>query len=118
MGYDSNFQLSILRCKDEDEGHTIIQEIEKESGYTFENESSDSAELHEAHWYDAVSDIASVARRHPEAVIQLFRDGEDKDDTEITRFRGDERETLQPQVIWPPFETIILPEDENAGGGS
>ncbi len=59
-----------------------------------------------------MDDIASVARNHPDAIIQLFRDGEDKDDTELTRFRGEERETLQQQVTWPPFKNIVLP-DEN-----
>ena len=107
MGYDSNFNLSILRCRNKTEGRNIIRDIEEQSGQVFDDVSADSASIYDTHWYDAVDDIAAVAKKYPSAIIELEREGENRDDNERTRFHGEKRETVTLVQRWPPFKEIV-----------
>ena len=111
MGYDSNFNLSILRCRNKKEGRNIIRDIEKKSGEVFNDVSADSASIYDTHWYNAVDDIAAVAKKYPSAIIELDREGENRDDNERTRFHGEKRETVTLVQRWPPFREIVLDTD-------
>lgn len=117
MGYDSNFNIAILRCKNAEEGRSIIRDIEQKSGYSLEDKCYNAAALYEAHWYDAVQDIAAVAKKHPDAVIELTREGEDRDDNQKTRFHGSALETVTLKTQWPPFRDVLLDDEKKEPAG-
>jgi len=107
MGYYSNYSIIVMESPSNEESKEIINEIEKESGYHFEDKSGDSARSSDVKWYDYFDDIQRVAKRHPDAIIQVTREGEDREDTEIIRFKGDNHETLENEEIYPPFARIL-----------
>lgn len=115
MGYDSNYHLQTIG-PDARENKAVLDEIETASGYHFNDREDDGsvfrAELEDATWYDWMEHCAAVAKRHPRVYIEVTRDGEERDDNEITRFYGDLQETIVSESSWPPFRSIILPAEQ------
>lgn len=115
MGYLTNFVINICREIESAETHNenkrIFDEIETKSGYTFDSLNDEEATLDEAKWYDAVEDVASVAKKHPEVIIELIGEGEDRDDNWVARFCGDKREIIEADLEWPEFKDILTPEE-------
>ena len=119
MGYYNNFIITIIREQDKSglresiaENKAIFEEIEKKSGYTFDNVNDDTARLYETTWSDAVEDIESVARKHQDVIIDLTCQGEDRNDNWAMRFQGDKKETVTAEIEWPEFTTILSPEEK------
>ena len=79
MGYATNFKINIYReivsTETLNENKQIFDEIETKSGYTFDSLNDEEATLDEAKWYDAVEDVASVAKKHPGVIIELIGEG-------------------------------------------
>ena len=111
MGYRSNFIIS-LTGGDPESYKQIFDEIREQSGYNYDELYSHQAAVHDASWCNMQEDLAAVARRHPELVIEVNVEGEDRDDNWIRRFRGTETESVLMTSSWPPFERIRLPKDK------
>lgn len=113
MGYDSYFSISVEGSTRE-ERKQVLNEIEEISGYEFDSVGADdsSANLDEAHWYNYREDCAKVAMKHPEIFIEVYREGEERDDTEMTRFHKDKMESVTAQTAWPPFRDIMMPGEK------
>ena len=122
MGYDSSFRLRVY-TKTRKEAEKIISEIEEASGYGgygyagFADKSLNKdangylgeVSLYEVHWYYADEDCQGVAENHPEAVIELYREGEERDDTVICCYKGGQREAYKFETSFAPFQKILLP---------
>ena len=115
MGYATNFKITIYReivsTETLNENKQIFDEIETKSGYTFDSLNDEEATLDEAKWYDAVDDVASVAKKHPGVIIELIGEGEDRDDNWVARFCGNEYEIIRADIEWPEFKDILTPEE-------
>lgn len=115
MGYYTNFTISIHRetvsPTEAQDNEQIFNEIEKKSGYTFNTENDTEAELNEATWKDAIEDVKTVAKKHPDVIIQLTGKGEDRNDNWCARFHGSNCEIIEAKTAWPEFEQIFLPDE-------
>lgn len=115
MGYHSNFNICILReptCSGTiPDGKQIFKEIEDKSGYRFDSLNNTDADLSDASWYNAVDDIISVAKKHPDVILELTVYGEDRDDMWSMRFRGEEKETIKADIVWPEYTEILTSEE-------
>lgn len=110
MGYDNNFLL-YFHGGNSEERKQVMEEIEKESGYTLTDKDDEEAHLYESHWYDYERDITKVAKKHPDIIIEVWREGEERGDGEGTRFKKDERESVKLKYVWPEFKNIRVPDD-------
>lgn len=115
MGYYTNFKITLYReivsAETINEDKRIFDEIETESGYTFDSINDEEATLNEASWSDAVEDVATVAKKHPGVIIELIGEGEDRHDDWIARFCGDKYEIILAAIEWPEFKDILTPEE-------
>jgi len=111
MGYYSNFSLSVLNADELgfDEDRKIFAEIEEKCGYRSQ---CDGEYYEDIKWYDMKKDVAFVAKKHPKAIIEVTRDGEDSDDYVVTRFKGNLMETVEYEMkASRAFSEIVVPED-------
>ena len=115
MGYHSNFNICILRgrtCSETiPDGKQIFREIEDKSGYRFNSLNNTDAELYDASWNNAVNDITSVAKKHPDVILELTVYGDDRDDMWSMRFCGEEQETSKADIVWPEYTEILTKEE-------
>ena len=111
MGYDSRYALHLYGGSEE-ERIEVINEIETESGYTFNEKDENSAALYEAHWYDCDKHVEKVAKKHPDIIIEIFRQGEDREDNVAGRYKGRLSEIVTMKQLWPPFTKIMLPREK------
>ncbi len=111
MGYRSHFYIS-LAGGDPSIYEDVFGEIGKESGYKLEDFGGGQAAVNDANWGNMQKDLTAVAKRHPELVIEVNVEGEDRDDNWKRRFKGTETECVSMTYGWPPFKRILLPFKE------
>ena len=114
MGYESNYSLRV-QAPTNKEAAQVLLNIQSESGETFEetgvdrNETGEGwGEHYEAHWYDWFKHIKKVAKKHPDVIIEVKRTGEDRDDEQIFRFKGQQTEESSMEKLVPPFNNILF----------
>lgn len=94
----------------------IFEEIEQQSGERVKVQDNGSAAcVYDARWRNVMEYISVVAQRHPETIIEVYMEGEDRNDNWISRFKGDQAEVIHP--AWPEFRKIRLPKDEKREAG-
>ena len=113
MGYLNDFNLRVMKARGKS-AEKIIDEIEKRSKYTFHQKGNTWASLMDAVWEKMRKDVAAVAKRHPTAIIEVERIGEDRDDNEKVRFRGEVNESVTMEKTYPPFRTILTAMEKAA----
>lgn len=105
MGYETAFNLNIYGAAPEEE-EKIYDEIAEASG-------GDPVCGFVGKWYDYGEDLAKIAAKHPDAIIEVSGQGEAPDDIWEARYRGDQVETIRYEGL-PPFREILTPEEEAA----
>jgi hypothetical protein len=123
MGYDTNFSIHLYAKSEENvldrkTCNKVFSYIEKQSGYKLDEKNPENgfAGLYEAHWYDCARDLAEVSKRHPGVIIEVDGEGEDRDDTWCARFLDGELERVEQETRFPPFKTILRPEEKKPVG--
>lgn len=111
MGYLSNFTVSLMtrdtgKYIDLQEQEKIFQEIEEQSRYQFNTE-GDMLQLNEAKWYDVHDDLTKISKKHPEIIIQVEVEGENRDDNWKARYLNGESESVRAKIVFPKFEEIV-----------
>ena len=97
---------------------TIFEEIEQQSGERVNVQDNGSAAcVYDARWRNVMEDISVVAEKHPEVIIEVYAEGEDRNDTWEARFKGDDVETVEYYSVRPEFRKIRLPKDEKRDTG-
>lgn len=107
MAYYNDFNLLVLDAKDKKQSKEIIDKIVKTSGYDFHDIGENWLYITDVSWENMEKDVASVAKMYPDVIIEVERKGEDIEDEEMTRFRGNEVEPVTKQHLWPRFRTIL-----------
>lgn len=109
MGYDTSYNLYVCGA-DAEETRKIYEEIAEAAG-----ESAEDVKFYgfTGHWYDYGENLAKIAARHPNAIIEVSGQGEAPDDIWKARYRGDQVETIRYEGL-PPFREILTPEEESA----
>ena len=108
MGYETAFNLNVHGAAPEEE-KKIYDEIAEAAG-----ESAEAVEYgFTGKWYDYGEDLAKIAAKHPDAIIEVSGQGEAPDDIWEARYRGDQVETIRYEGL-PPFREIVTPEEEAA----
>lgn len=97
---------------------TIFEEIEQQSDERLEILTNGSgACVYDTSWGNVLDDLSAVAQKHPEAIIEVYAEGEDRNDTWEARFKGDDVETVEYYFVRPEFRAIRLPKDEKRDAG-
>lgn len=97
---------------------TIFEEIEQQSDERVEvQDNGNVACVYDTRWGNVLDDLSAVAQNHPEVIIEVYAEGEDRNDTWEARFKGDDVETVEYYSVRPEFKKIRLPEDEKHDAG-
>lgn len=112
MGYRTNFSIYVLAPQEDREA--ILDDIQKTSGYTPEERDDDAgfAYIGDASWCNRDRDLKTVSLRHPEAIIEVQGEGDDRDDTWSARYRAGEKEEHEMEHILPPFRDILTEREK------
>lgn len=114
MGYSNYFHITV-KSPVKGESERVMDRIEAIYGETFESKVNDKqtntsyASAYDAHWYDFEQDCEKAAKEFPSAFIEVIREGEDRHDTQMVRFHGEQVESIFEQQKWPPFRTVFFP---------
>lgn len=109
MGYDTSYNLYVCGA-DAEETRKIYEEIAEAAG-----ESAEDVKFYgfTGKWYDYGKDLAKIAAKHPDAIIEISGQGEAPDDIWKSRYRGDQVETIRFEGL-PDFKEILTPKEESA----
>ena len=104
MGYYTYFSLEVYGESDK------VEKCEQDIANTVDigQELIDGNAV-EAKWYEWESVIDDIAKRNPDALIQLFGDGESSDDMWECRWYQGKKE--YHEIAIPPFTEIKLPNE-------
>lgn len=114
MGYRTKFSIYVHSAPEDRKA--ILDDIEKTSGYSFDERDDDNgfAYLSDSGWGDCQKDLTEVSARHPDAIIECNGEGEDRDDSWSARYRAGLREERRMEQTMPPFQEILTDREKAA----
>lgn len=116
MGYYSNFTMTITGEATENIINTIINNIEKISGYSFDKlddwkEDCKDFYSSDIKWYSWVEDMKNISRQYPKNNFYIIREGENLFDYEMAKFINGEvliKEISPKYPSWTNAEDIKI----------
>lgn len=112
MGYNTTYKLKLHNARPE-QCKEVFKEIEETSKYTLDDIQDDEAELADAHWYNYGHDLTKVSKKFPGIIIEIYAEGEDRNDTWQARYLNGNEEHIDIVTTLAPLSRILTDEEKN-----
>lgn len=104
MGYYTSFGINIPTAKNQEEEDTIMEKLSKDYDNIKTYVDGDSY----MKWYTFEDDMSEASLQFPNHIFEIDGQGEDYDDKWQIRFKNGEYERIEPEIVWPMYEKIVL----------